>query len=328
MDAPVTLEDISAEYKSYLQPGPPTLEDLFKDLDRLTGLDSIKNHIKQLVYQLKYEQLRQEIDPSFKPNEKLQHMVFVGNPGTGKTTVARLIGEIYRSLGLLRKGHCIEAARADLVAGYVGQTALKTSEKVREALDGVLFIDEAYSLTQHSGNDFGQEAVNTLVKLMEDNRQRLVVIVAGYPDPMEQFIGSNPGLSSRFAPPLHFEDFSEAELRTILLWMADEENYVLDPNAADAACELISVMRENAPDQFGNARAVKNMFTQMKSALATRVVQAKLNTEAEIDREEILTIRPEDVPAYPSSLASKGSNQKSNFIKPGEGIIQISKSVL
>lgn len=295
---PVTVEDISPEYKSYLIPEMPSMETLLAKLDELTGLEQVKNHIKKMVYQLKYEQIRQEIDPSFKPTEKLQHMVFVGNPGTGKTTVARLIGEIYRSLGLLRKGHCVEVGRADLVAGFVGQTALKTSEKIKEALDGVLFIDEAYSLAQLNGNDFGQEAIDTLVKLMEDNRQRLVVIVAGYPEPMDRFITSNPGLSSRFAPPLYFQDFSESELRSILSRLAEEENYALDPSALDRACESLNRLRENIPDQFGNARAVKNMFMHMKSSLATRVVQAKLQDNEDITREDIITIKLDDVPSY------------------------------
>jgi SpoVK/Ycf46/Vps4 family AAA+-type ATPase len=323
LDSPVTVEDISTEYKGYLNPDTPSLETLLGNLDKLTGLERVKDHVRKLVYQLKYEQLRHEIDPSFQPNQKIQHMVFVGNPGTGKTTVARLIGEIYRSLGLLRKGHCIEVGRADLVAGYVGQTALKTSEKVKEALDGVLFIDEAYSLTQQPGNDFGQEAVNTLVKLMEDYRQRLVVIVAGYPEPMDHFIASNPGLSSRFAPPLFFEDFSESELRAIFLSMAEEENYVLDPNALDLACNSLTSLKEHTPDQFGNARAAKNMFMQMKSSLATRVVQANQQAEVEIDKEEIITIRPEDVPIYTSKLSPETADKKGNLLRSGEEIIRI-----
>jgi len=297
-DAPVTIEDLSPEFRSFLNIETPSLETLFEDLEKLIGLDEIKDHVKKLVYQIKYEQLRQEIDSSFKPEQKLQHMVFVGNPGTGKTTVARLIGKIYHSLGLLRKGHCVEVARADLVAGYVGQTALKTSDKVKEALDGILFIDEAYSLSQLSGNDFGQEAIDTLVKMMEDNRQRLVVIVAGYPHPMEGFITSNPGLGSRFASPLRFQDFSGDELRAIFLKLAEDENYVIDPYAIDLACRSLEDMKEDKPDQFGNARAVKNMFMQMKASLAARVVQANLQADREIDKDEIISIKPEDVPVY------------------------------
>ncbi len=307
VDVPITEEDISPEYRSYLVQDHPSMEQILCELDKLIGLGQVKNHIKKLVYQLKYEQLRQQIDPTFVASQKLQHMVFVGNPGTGKTTVARLVGKIYLSLGLLHKGHCIEVARADLVAGYVGQTALKTTDKVKEAMDGVLFIDEAYSLTQYSGNDYGRECIDTLVKLMEDNRHRLVVIVAGYPEEMGDFIRSNPGLSSRFADPLHFEDFSESELRKILEDQAENEKYILDPLAIDMACTSLKSLKGNSPDQFGNARSVKNMFQQMKSSLAMRVVQSELHIDMNIEKDEIITILPEDVPMY-SHLKSKKEN--------------------
>ncbi len=249
----------------------------------MVGLEQIKNHIKKLAYQLKYEQLRHQIDPTYTPRNNLQHMIFVGNPGTGKTTVARLIGKIYLCLGLLRKGHCVEVGRSDLVAGYVGQTALKTVDKVKEALDGILFIDEAYSLANQAGNDFGQEAIDTLVKLMEDYRERLVVIVAGYPDKMGRFIASNPGLSSRFATPMHFQDFSESELRAILIQLANQENYILDPNAVEMACDSLRIFKGKSPEHFGNARAVRNFFTQMKLKLANRIVQSNMH-EIEISK--------------------------------------------
>ena len=308
VDTPITEEDISPEYRSYLMQDPPSMEQILSELDNLIGLGQVKNHIKKLVYQLKYEQLRQHVDPTFEASQKLQHMVFVGNPGTGKTTVARLVGKIYRSLGLLRKGHCVEVTRADLVAGYVGQTALKTTEKIKEALDGVLFIDEAYSLTQYSENDYGRECVDTIVKLMEDYRHRLVVIVAGYPEEMGNFIRSNPGLSSRFADPLHFEDFSESELRKILEDQAKNEKYILDPNAIDIACTSLESLKGNSPEQFGNARSVKNMFQQMKSSLAMRVVQSDIHSDLDIEKDEIITIMPEDVPIYPATKRKNKGN--------------------
>ncbi|MGD8404210.1 MAG: AAA family ATPase [Anaerolineales bacterium] len=298
VDTPIIEEDISTKYRSFLVQEPPSVELILSELDQLTGLGQVKNHIKKLVYQLKYEQLRQQVDPTFEASQKLQHMVFVGNPGTGKTTVARLVGKIYHSLGLLRKGHCVEVARADLVAGYVGQTALKTTEKIKDALDGVLFIDEAYSLTQYSGNDYGQECVDALVKSMEDYRHRLVVIVAGYTAEMGNFINSNPGLSSRFSDPLPFEDFSESELRKILEDQAKNEKYILDPLAIDMACESLNSLKGNSPRQFGNARSVKNIFQQMKSSLAMRVVQSDIHSDSDIEKKEMITVLPEDVPMY------------------------------
>jgi len=296
-DTLVTIDDISPEYRNYLNSDPPPLEAVLKDLDELVGLHEIKNHIKKIAYQLKYEQLRHQIDPDYSPRKNLQHMIFVGNPGTGKTTVARLVGKIYLSLELLRKGHCVEVSRSDLVAGYIGQTAIKTENQVKAALDGILFIDEAYSLAQESGRDFGQEAIDTLVKLIEDYRERLVVIVAGYPNKMKRFITSNPGLSSRFAAPVHFQDFSDSELSTILIQMANEESYILDPGAIKIACDQLLVSREKSIENFGNARAVRNIFTQMKLKLANRIVQLNLH-QIDFDVDELVTIRPEDVVSY------------------------------
>lgn len=293
-DTPVTIDDISPEYRNYLKSEPLPLEIVLKELDELVGLQKIKNHIKKIAYQLRYEQLRNQIDPGYKPKIYFQHMNFVGNPGTGKTTVARLVGKIYFSLGLLRKGHCVEVSRSDLVAGFVGQTALKTENQVKSALDGILFIDEAYSLTHEAGKGFGQEAIDTLVKLMEDYRDRLIIIVAGYPDKMDRFIKSNPGLSSRFADPIHFQDFTDSELRAILTQMANEENYIFDPRALDIAGNLFRSARQKSPEHFGNARAVRNLFTQMKMSLANKIVQLNQN-KIDYGIDDLVTIKPEDV---------------------------------
>jgi SpoVK/Ycf46/Vps4 family AAA+-type ATPase len=201
-------------------------EQAWQQLEQLVGLEPVKRALGQVYRSARYAHLRRTRQPEYRAGHLLQHWVFAGNPGTGKTSVARLLGQLYRGLGLLRRGQCVEVSRADLVAGYVGQTALKTMARVKEALDGVLFIDEAYTLVK-DGSDFGQEAVDTLVKVMEDYRERLVVVVAGYPEKMAQFLESNPGLSSRFGAPVEFPDYTAGELGGILRGLAEAEGFVL-----------------------------------------------------------------------------------------------------
>jgi SpoVK/Ycf46/Vps4 family AAA+-type ATPase len=217
------------------------------------------------------------------------HMVFVGPPGTGKTTVARLVGQIFHSLSLLSKGHLVEVDRAELVAGYVGQTAIKTDACVKQALGGVLFVDEAYSLAGGSDNDFGQEAIETLLKLMEDNRGDLVVIAAGYRDRMETFIESNPGLRSRFTRFIDFPDYNADELTTIFTRLAEEEGYELGEG-------VIETIRRKMLDEyvartptFGNGRMVRNLFEQALTAQANRLANATPT------RKDLCTIAKDDI---------------------------------
>ncbi len=265
-------EDIPEKYRAYLPPETPDLDRLMAELNGLVGLAEVKGQVRRLVNRLRLEQMRARENPAFLPAPAQRHMVFLGNPGTGKTTVARLIGQVYHSLGILRKGHVVEVSRADLVAGYVGQTALKTAERIKAALDGVLFIDEAYGLVNGGPNDFGQEAVDTLVKAMEDHRDRLVVIAAGYPVEMEDLLNSNPGLKSRFGRPVRFKDYTLDELGEILAGLAHAEHFVLPEPVLAKARKALSAARRKDRGQFGNGRAVHALFQEMKDHLAERVV--------------------------------------------------------
>ena len=262
------------------------VDTLLEELNSMTGLDSVKQDITNLVNLLKVKKLREE--KGMKQPSISLHMVFSGNPGTGKTTVARLLAEIYKGLGVLRTGQLVETDRGGLVVGYIGQTAVKTAEVIEQARGGILFIDEAYTLTSGKGSgDFGQEAVDTLLKLMEDYRDDLVVIVAGYPDLMDEFLDSNPGLRSRFNKFIFFQDYTGRQLFEIFESMCSRQDYRLDDEARDYAISYFEDRAANHDETFANAREVRNFMEQAVSRQATRIVSL-----ADITREdlEIFTI--------------------------------------
>lgn len=265
------------------------VEDILADLNCLTGLESLKQDVRSLVNRLKIQKERERHNLKSMPVSL--HTVFCGSPGTGKTTVARLLGKIFQQLGLLKKGHTIETDRAGLVAGYVGQTALKTDEVVKSALDGILFIDEAYTLApEGSGNDFGREAINTILKRMDDDRDRLVVIVAGYGNEMRRFIEANPGLESRFRRYFYFEDYKPSEMLSIFESFCQENHFKVSEDTRTCLLEKFQVLYDDRGQGFGNGRLVRNIFESTIEQQANRLV-----SEESLSKESMETILPEDV---------------------------------
>ena len=269
------------------QEPPETMEELKKELESYIGLAIVKQEVESLVNLVTIQKLRLENELPI--DELSLHLVFSGNPGTGKTMIARLMSRIYKVLGILSKGHLVETDRSGLVAGYVGQTAIKTQEVVAKALGGVLFIDEAYALTGNTENDYGQEAVNTLLKAMEDHRDDLVVIVAGYPALMQNFIRSNPGLESRFNRFLFFADYTAPEMIAIFDMRCKKSGYTLGEETHKLLEGYLQKFADNSLT-FGNARGVRNLFERAVSAQANRLAKQKT-----VSREELMLLTDEDI---------------------------------
>lgn len=263
---------------------------IFKELDALVGLEPVKNEVHRATNFARMQVMRRQ--QGLPVVQASLHSCFFGNPGTGKTTVARLMGRIYKSLGLLRRGHVVECDRGRLVAEYVGQTAVRTHAMIDSALDGILFIDEAYALAGRGAEDFGSEAIETLLKRMEDDRDRLIVIVAGYTGPMKGFITSNPGLESRFTNYLNFPDYSPQELAEIFHRMAAQSGLVCSPETVQAVLAVCNRLHAARNEQFGNAREMRNLFESAVRNQSTRLVGS-----GQYDRDALTTLLPEDLPA-------------------------------
>jgi hypothetical protein len=257
-----------------------TLDELLAELNNLIGLSTLKDEISTIINQIKVEKARKEKGLSQVPTSN--HLVFMGNPGTGKTTVARLLGSIYNKLGLLSNGQLVEVDKSGLVAGYTGQTAIKTQNIIEQSKGGILFIDEAYSLVTEGTGGFGKEAIDTLLKAMEDNRDDFIVIVAGYPDEMKDFLESNPGLESRFNNFIDFEDYNGGELYEIFAGMSKKHKYVLEPATIEPLKRYFANLYENRGANYANARDVRNFFEKTLKRQSNRLAKIGNFTESEL----------------------------------------------
>ncbi|MCM1228114.1 MAG: AAA family ATPase [Clostridium sp.] len=266
-----------------------SLDELLNDLNRLVGLENVKSKVNDLIAFQKVQMLRKEQGLHF--HKGTMHLAFTGNPGTGKTTVARIVGRIYKQIGLLSKGHFIEVSRTDLIAGYQGQTALKVKKVIDEAKGGVLFIDEAYSITENDNSDsYGRECLTELTKALEDYRDDLVVIVAGYTEPMKHFFESNPGLKSRFNTFIEFPDYTAKELRKIFDNICAENDYNITTEASECIYNFLNNQTTKKHDDFANGRLVRNIYDDVTMNHARRVVKISNPT-----REELSLITEEDL---------------------------------
>jgi hypothetical protein len=282
------FEQASGGYGNFVERNPDKESGAIQELFGLVGLQKVKSEVQSLMNLVKIRQIKRERNMQSSPSAL--HMVFTGSPGTGKTTVARVIARVFHEIGILSKGHLVETDRSGLVGEYIGQTALKTKEKVREALGGVLFVDEAYALAQGGPLDFGQEALSTLVALMENHRDELVVIMAGYTQSMEQLLSLNEGLKSRIFRIIEFPDYSLEELVAIFENIGEEKGYRLAPGVLEKAGELIQEEMASNPKAFGNARGVRRAFERAEMQQANRLAAIE-----DISDDELIEIREEDL---------------------------------
>lgn len=272
-----------------------SVADIFKELDEMIGLDKVRDLVYEIYALIQINKFRAE--EGLKSSKQVYHMIFKGNPGTGKTTVARIISRMLNRMGVLSKGHLVEVERADLVGEYIGHTAQKTRDLVKKAMGGVLFIDEAYSLARGGEKDFGKEAIDCLVKVMEDRADDVIIILAGYPDEMDEFMQINTGLPSRFPIQINFEDYSVDELMLIALKMASEKEYNLTSDAMDRLKELIYLEKESRLD-FSNARYVRNVI---EKAIRTQAVRL-MSLGGKPSKQKLTEITFRDVPAVKTKL--------------------------
>lgn len=315
------------------------LEDLLKELDSYIGLEEVKKQVISLINQVVQNKKREEMGVKHTPISL--HMVFTGNPGTGKTFIARLLARIFRTLGLLKEGQLVETDRGGLIADYMGMTASKTKAVVESALGGVLFIDEAYSLDKHGIDVFGKEAVDTLLKEMEDHRNELIVILAGYTKEMTRFINANPGLKSLFSCYIHFEDYKPEELYAIFCRMCNEEDYTMTEEAADRVKKHLAYMYETRTENFANAREVRLFFKKVAERQIDRVFSEKSDALSIICGRDIDGLDPENKTGMSDESkepllekAEQGSNQyllsvQLNVLAPMQlRIIQITPTII